>query len=643
MQSAWNVTSFTSGAARLLSHQDQGEYAPTPTVGDNYDVNAYYKSTVPVLFYVYTRDQIGGWNFWTTSGFLPASSELEQGDVHHAADPRRHHRHQRRAGHPAGRLADDGRLQPPRPGRDPAADQHAAEPGLGEPGAQRRRTAVLEPRDQQRRRWRGPTGTWANTTEAHSGNNAELATATADPEGDMKLVSQQDSTLLNPTLSSATASASGGQLGAGGYYYEITATSAYGETLPSNEASATTTGTSGSVVLKWPAVKNATGYKIYRAGASGQETLLASVGAVTSYTDTGSATPGTTTPPASNTASKVAPCAPPATLGDAYLGSAWYKSSAGASVRLIVYYRDATGNWVFWKTQTVPASTTWTQASVVTEAVPPGATALSFGVSLFSVGTLYADDLSLGDATKANASDPPPCGSDVCDTTPPASSASSSAYSTSGSFAVSYSAADNPGGSGLARVDLYVKGPDDFGYALVASNPGYATSGVFSYAALEGDGAYSFYTVATDKAGNTETAPLSPETTTVVDTTPPTSTASAPTVSNSGALTVTYTAADATSGLARVDLYAQAPGQSGYSLVASDTSGSSSGSFSYTASAGDGAYNFYTVATDKAGNVQAAPPSPNDDHAAGYDGADRQRQRTERVGLDVDDDLLHRR
>ena len=191
-------------------------------------------------------------------------------------------------------------------------------------------------------------------------------------------------------------------------------------------------------------------------------------------------------------------------------------------MRLIVYYRDATGNWVFWKTQTVPASTTWTQASVVTEAVPRGATALSLGASLYSVGTLDVDDLSLGDATQANASDPPPCGSDACDTTAPASSASSPAYSTSGAFAVPRLGGRQPGRLGLARVDLYVKGPDDFGYALAASSPGYATSGVFSYAALEVDRPYSFYTLATDKAGNTETAPLSPETTTLVDTTPPT-------------------------------------------------------------------------------------------------------------------------
>ena len=45
--------------------------------------------------------------------------------------------------------------------------------------------------------------------------------------------------------------------------------------------------------------------------------------------------------------------------------------------------------------------------------------------------------------------------------------------------------------------------------------------------------------------------------------------------------------------------------------VASDTSGNSSGSFSYTPAAGNGNYNFYTLATDKLGHVQAAPATPN--------------------------------
>ena len=54
-------------------------------------------------------------------------------------------------------------------------------------------------------------------------------------------------------------------------------------------------------------------------------------------------------------------------------------------------------------------------------------------------------------------------------------------------------------------------------------------------------------------------------------------------------------------------LYAQAPGQTGYTKVATNTGGATSGSFSYAATAGDGSYGFYTVATDNAGNAQATP------------------------------------
>src|SRR5205814_3385839 len=42
-----------------------------------------------------------------------------------------------------------------------------------------------------------------------------------------------------------------------------------------------------------------------------------------------------------------------------------------------------------------------------------------------------------------------------------------------------------------------------------------------------------------------------------------------------------------------------------------DLSGAASGSFSYTASEGQGTYSFYTRATDTAGNLEAAPVSPD--------------------------------
>ncbi len=72
------VINFRSGSARLFSRFDLGQYAPTPTAGKRYEASAYYKSTVPAQLSIYTRDQIGEWNFWTNGRPLPASSSWAQ-------------------------------------------------------------------------------------------------------------------------------------------------------------------------------------------------------------------------------------------------------------------------------------------------------------------------------------------------------------------------------------------------------------------------------------------------------------------------------------------------------------------------------------------------------------------------------------
>ncbi len=106
-------------------------------------------------------------------------------------------------------------------------------------------------------------------------------------------------TQLASPVATATASTTGGTLAANTYYYKVTAVNAIGETLPSAEVSATTTGTTGSVAVTWPAITGAAGYKVYRGVGGGAENAVASV-AGTSYTDTGTGmTSGA--PPANNT------------------------------------------------------------------------------------------------------------------------------------------------------------------------------------------------------------------------------------------------------------------------------------------------------------------------------------------------------
>src|SRR5207302_1876536 len=115
--------------------------------------------------------------------------------------------------------------------------------------------------------------------------------------------------------------------------------------------------------------------------------------------------------------------------------------------------------------------------------------------------------------------------------------------------------------------------------------------------------------VAVDKAGNREAAPATADSTTKLDTTVPSSSASSPQYSSSTAITVSYSASDTGSGLGSVELWAKAPGAGSFSKVATDSTPGAAGSFSYTAAAGEGDYGFYTVAVDKAGNRAAPPPS----------------------------------
>jgi hypothetical protein len=101
---------------------------------------------------------------------------------------------------------------------------------------------------------------------------------------------------------SVAGSTTGGTFAAGTYFWVVTATNANGETGKSNEVNAQLTGSTGSATLTWNAVDGATGYKVYRGTSTTNENkLVATLGNVTTYTDTGTA--GTTASvPATNTA-----------------------------------------------------------------------------------------------------------------------------------------------------------------------------------------------------------------------------------------------------------------------------------------------------------------------------------------------------
>lgn len=98
-------------------------------------------------------------------------------------------------------------------------------------------------------------------------------------------------------------------------------------------------------------------------------------------------------------------CTPSATAGHTYKLGTWYKSSAVTQYAL--YYRDTIGHWIYWTSSPwFAGSSTYTQANWTTPPVPAGATGISFGLSLFSNGSLTTDDYSMADAATPGAPSP---------------------------------------------------------------------------------------------------------------------------------------------------------------------------------------------------------------------------------------------
>ena len=186
------------------------------------------------------------------------------------------------------------------------------------------------------------------------------------------------------------------------------------------------------------------------------------------------------------------------------------------------------------------------------------------------------------------------------DGTPPTSAAAGPARTAQATWTVTYNAADI--GFGVRAVDLYVKAPNETTFTKVATDTG-ALDGEFTYTGTS-DGDYAFYSTATDHGGNVEAAPATADITTLLDQTAPVSRSTTTPLRNQTTIPVTYVTDDANGvGVATVDLFVKAPGQTSFTKTATDTD--LDGAFTYTA-ARAGVYAFYTSATDRLGNVESA-------------------------------------
>jgi hypothetical protein len=122
-------------------------------------------------------------------------------------------------------------------------------------------------------------------------------------------------------------------------------------------------------------------------------------------------------------------CAPAITVGHRYSMSAYYKSTT--QPRFTVYYRNASGRWVwFAESPLLPVSSTYRQAVYTTPAMPSGATAISMGLGIFAVGSITMDNYTLVDADATSPADTAPpsvtisCNGNICSPNPYSSSVS---------------------------------------------------------------------------------------------------------------------------------------------------------------------------------------------------------------------------
>jgi peptidoglycan/xylan/chitin deacetylase (PgdA/CDA1 family) len=69
-----DMSSYTSGDAKLLVQQDLGQCSPSITAGHTYQISEWYKGSGQIAFTVYTRNSVGGWVFCKQSPFFYVSS-----------------------------------------------------------------------------------------------------------------------------------------------------------------------------------------------------------------------------------------------------------------------------------------------------------------------------------------------------------------------------------------------------------------------------------------------------------------------------------------------------------------------------------------------------------------------------------------
>jgi putative cell wall-binding protein/peptidoglycan/xylan/chitin deacetylase (PgdA/CDA1 family) len=72
------MSNYVDGDAKTIMTMDFGTCAPTVTPGRQYSLRTWYTSTAVSQFAVYLRNALGGWEYWTSSPYFPATSTYAQ-------------------------------------------------------------------------------------------------------------------------------------------------------------------------------------------------------------------------------------------------------------------------------------------------------------------------------------------------------------------------------------------------------------------------------------------------------------------------------------------------------------------------------------------------------------------------------------
>jgi len=430
-----DITSYVSGDAKLVPTEDLGYCTPSVTAGHQYVLSIWYKSSVPVPIIVFSRNTLGAFNYWTTSPDFAATSSWQQAVWTTPVIPNGI------TGLTFGLdLASAGSVTV-----DDFGIQDTAP--TGGPDTTPPSVSITSPVN---------GSTVAGTVSINVNATDNVSVDHLDYIVDGVVISSE-------TDGFNTYSWYTRNLPNGAHTIQVRAVD------PSGNATTTspiTVYVSNSLtnLLQNPSLETASGSTptCWLFGGSGTNTATwtrttdAHTGSyaenlnITSYTSGDRKLVNT---------QDSGTCAPVATPGHQYNVSTWYKVPTGsANPRFFAYYRNSSGSWVFWtNSASYASSSSWKQATWLTPAVPSGATNLSVGMGLNSVGSVTMDDFSLTDNS------PPP------DTTPPTSTIMCNGISDgggcasgwySGSVSVTLTATDNPGGSGVASIRYTTDGSD---------------------------------------------------------------------------------------------------------------------------------------------------------------------------------------